>query len=192
MTGFVDFQELKSQISIEQVVGMLQLKLKAGNNQLRGPCPKCLSGGDRALVVTPAKGVFYCFANGKGGDLIQLVSHIREVPVKEAAAFIAERAGLTSTGTSTVNSSVPAKDGGKVFAPLSYLESEHPAVDAVGFDTEFAKKHGIGYAGKGILRGTVAIPFRDEKGNLLGYIGITDAKLPADFTPNVVAFPKSA
>ena len=71
--------------------------------------------------------------------------------------------------------------GGALFA-LSY--------DPVAVLRPFAEKHGLGYAPKGILRGTVAIPFRDEQGNLLGYIGITEAKLPADFTPNVVSLDK--
>jgi hypothetical protein len=33
-------------------------------------------------------------------------------------------------------------------------------------------------------------PFRDESGNLLGYIGVQEAALPADFTPNVVSLDK--
>ena len=61
---------------------------------------------------------------------------------------------------------------------LDYLEPTHPSVEAAGFDPEEAAKLGIGYASKGLMRGTVAVPIRDEHGTLLGYIGITEARLP--------------
>lgn len=200
MGTFVDFGALKARVKIEQVVQMLGLMMKQSNNQLRSCCPACKNGGDRALVVTPSKEAFYCFGGSTGGDLIALAAHIQGVSVKEAAAFIADRAGL---GTGTNNSStsksklpVPESDGGdetQKFAPLSYLQQEHQAVDAIGFSPEICEKTGIGFAPKGILRGLVAIPIRDERGNLLGYIGITDAKLPANFTTNVVELrPKTA
>ena len=76
--------------------------------------------------------------------------------------------------------------------PLSYLQADHEAVVAVGFDVEVAKALGIGYSPKGLMRGTVAVPVRDEHGQLMGYIGITEATLPPSFTSNVVKFPKTA
>ena len=193
---FLDFEEIKRSTTFEKVASLLELHVKQHGNQWRGPCPACKQGGDRALVITEGKG-FFCFAQKAGGDVIALVAHIRGCSVKDAAQFLAG-GNCTSTGTTstsprqTVPESATAKEGTKTFAPLTYLEPAHLAVESIGFDTEFATKHGIGYAGKGILRGTVAIPFRDDLGNLLGYIGITEAKLPADFTTNVVRFPKTA
>jgi hypothetical protein len=50
---------------------------------------------------------------------------------------------------------------------------------------------GIGYAPKGMMKGYVAIPIRLPTGELTGYIGITEAKLPKEFhLSNVVTFPK--
>lgn len=197
---FIDFTELKQRVSIETAASLLRLSLKPGNNQLRGPCPTCKEGGDRALVITPGKGAFYCFALKKGGDQIALAAHILDLSVKDAAQELASRAGLgTNTGTvstrnnskSTVPESEGAKEGARTFQALTYLEPEHDAVSAVGFDTDFAKAHGIGYAPKGILRGTVAIPFRDAEGNLLGYIGATELTLPPTFMgQNIVDFGK--
>ena len=57
-TQTVDFKELKARISIEQVLPMIGARLKGHGPQMRGPCPICKSGGDRALVVTPSKGLF--------------------------------------------------------------------------------------------------------------------------------------
>jgi DNA primase len=91
---FVDFAALKERVSIEHAIQLLGLQLKPAGNQLRGPCPICKTGGDRALVVTPAKGMFYCFMAQTGGDQIALVAHVKACKTTEAANFLA--------GTSTV------------------------------------------------------------------------------------------
>jgi DNA primase len=166
----VDFQELKSRITFEAVITKLALQLKQIGNQWRGKCP--CSDSERTIVVTEGKG-FYCFGAKTGGDQISLVAHVRNCSVKEAAEWL--------SGT------VPESDGGaqpnKKLEPLSYLEYAHEAVMAVGFSAAFATKYGIGFARKGMMRGSVAIPFRDETGALLGYIGIMEtATLPKDFT----------
>jgi DNA primase len=197
--AFVDFAELKAKVSFSQTIEVLGLQMKKTGNQWRGVCPTCAKGGDRALVITEGKG-YYCFPACAGGDQIALVGHILEISVKDAAAQLAQAAGIntgtvhtssTSKSKSTVPESVMGKETQKL-QPLAYLQAEHPAVDAIGFSPEICAKLGIGYSPKGIMRGTVAVPIRDDLGNLLGYIGITDAKLPADFTSNVVSFPKTA
>ena len=192
MSNYVNFAELKARITFEQTAQKLGLVLKKHGTQLRGLCPRCKDGGDRALVLTEGKG-FYCFSANTGGDQIALAGHILDCEMKEAAQFLA--AGTVPTVQNSKQSTVTVPQGArgdetKKFEPLDYLQSEHDAVIAVGFCPKFAAKHGIGYAGKGIMRGTVAIPFRDESGNLLGYIGVQDAALPADFTPNVVSLDK--
>ena len=65
--------------------------------------------------------------------------------------------------------------------PLSYLECELEAVLAVGVNPMVAKRLGIGYAGKGVVRDRGAIPIRDEDGTLQGYAGVDEARLPKDF-----------
>lgn len=192
---YIDFQEVKARVSIEQAAQMLGLKLAKSGAQFRAPCPACKEGGDRALAVTPSKSLFYCFAAQAGGDQIQLAAHVRGCKLPEAAQFLAGQLQLPRTEpaprTGTVSKERAEGDG---FKPLDYLEPEHPAVEAAGFDSEEAKALGIGYAPKGIMRGTVAVPIRDEKGTLLGYIGVTEARLPPKglINNNVVAFPKTA
>lgn len=197
MRTFIDFAEVKEKVSFADAISYLKLGLKGSGNQWRGPCPACNSGGDRALVVTEGRG-FYCFANKKGGDQIALAAHVLEVPAKEAAQELAERAGIVPVGKGTVpgtsSRTVPESEGveGSKLSPLSYLEHEHDAVAAVGFDPEFCKQHGIGYAPRGLMRGTIAIPFRDEQGVLLGYVGVEDCRIPEDFKTNVVPLRKRA
>jgi DNA primase len=103
---FVDFAELKTRVSIEQAMQMLGLTLTIHGSQYRGACPVCKAGGDRALIVTPAKGLFYRFAcrgdkklNG-AGDAIALTAHIRGISVKEAADQLDRAFGTVQNSTS--------------------------------------------------------------------------------------------
>lgn len=200
--SFVDFEELKARVSIEDAAAYLDLELKVSGASLRGPCPQCKAGGPRTLVITPAKKVFYCFSSHKGGDCISLVAHVLDIGVKDAAEKLMERY-CSPQGKGTIpdgrKSTVPEESargegGDKTFQPLAYLEPSHEAVAAIGFDPRVAEELGIGFSPKGIMRGYVAIPMRDERGVLRGYVGIQEAKLPKDFMlpENVVKFPKKA
>lgn len=164
----VDFQEVKTRFNFAAVVARLGLTVTDTGNQWRGICPHCKTGDERSLVITEGRG-FYCFTAKKGGDQIALVAHVRDLPVKEAAEWLATEATVAGSSTSGMN-------------PLAYLDAAHEAVAAVGLGEAFAKKIGAGYAPKGILKGSVAIPIRDETGTLLGYIGCQEPLLlPKDF-----------
>jgi hypothetical protein len=57
------------------------------------------------------------------------------------------------------------------------------------FAPETAETLGIGYAGRGLVKGYIAVPVRLPSGELTGYIGITEAKLPKQFhLSDVVTF----
>jgi len=200
---FIDFVALKERVSIEDAAQMLGLTLQKSGGQLRGPCPGCKKGGDRALAITPSKNLFFCFGNETGGDQIALVGHIRECKLTEAAELLAGISKVPSnvplTGTGTVSkerAAVPEEHKGRAngLSPLDYLDAGHAAVEAAGFNPEEAKALGVGYAPKGIMRGTVAVPIRDQHGTLLGYIGVTEARCPPKgfFNNNVVKFQKMA
>lgn len=197
MVNFVDFSLVKENISFERAIELLDLKLKHSGNQYRGPCPACVRAGDRALVITEGRG-WYCWGIKKGGDQISLAQHILCLDAKAAAQELAERAGIVpsrdSTSRTVQSRTVPESEGGdgSKLSPLTYLEPENDAVIAIGFDPKKAEAMGIGYAPRGIMRGTVAVPIRDEQGRLLGYIGITEAVLPPDFTANVVPLKRRA
>lgn len=172
---YIDFADIKARVSIEEAVQKLGLQVAKSNNQLRGVCPACKSGGPRALAITPAKNLFYCFSAQAGGDQLQLVAHIKGVGVKEAAEWLGGTVTANGTEQYGTVSKQRASDG---FKALDYLEPDHDAVAAVGFEPDVARALGIGYAGKGLMRGTVAIPIRLVDGSLAGYIGVTEAKLP--------------
>lgn len=181
--SFFDFEAIKRDVPLSKAAAMLDLQLAKAGAQMRGACPACKEGGPRALAITEGKG-FYCFAAHKGGDVIALVAHIKSIAIKDAAAFLSKEAP-------TIPDTVPQERAeGKTLAPLPYLEAGHAAVSAIGFDVDVAKKLGIGYSPKGLMRGTVAIPVRDEHGVLQGYVGVEDCRLPPDFMTNVVSLDK--
>lgn len=160
MAYAVDFNAVKGRFAIEQVAVLLGLDTKKHNGQLRCRCP-VHDGGSRALVITPGKQSFYCFAPKCqiGGDLIALYAHVKQLSVKDAACELARLAG-------------PALQS------LAYLQSGHPAVAALGISEDEAARIGIGYAARGTLIGRVAIPIRDQEGKLICYAGYAEHLTP--------------
>lgn len=182
----VDFAAVKARVTYNDVLRFLDLHGKKVSDQWRGRCPACDTDNDRALVLTAGRGA-YCHAAKGGGDVIWLVSHVKGIGVKEAAQQLADEFGIVpqepappaptpaSKESKTSAANVPTS-----LAPLTYLVHDHEAVQALGFSPETAKRLGVGFANKGLMKGRVAIPLYDN-GTLAGYIGIapgTDAKLP--------------
>jgi DNA primase len=179
---YVDFAELKKSVPIDRVFSLLNLKLRQHGDQWRGACPICHQGGERALVVTVAKGCFYCFSHGKGGDMIALVAETRGIAPREAATLIAQHTGALrdtvppsptskeGTGQSGAPGSPPAAPALK---PLEYLIPDHDTLASLAIAPETFITFGAGYAPKGIIRGRLAMPIHDRSGALLAYCGRT-------------------
>lgn len=174
--SFVDFAEVKAANPIEGVAERLGLELKKSGNQLRGSCPSG-EGGERAFVITPSKGVWYSFALERGGDVLALVELVNGCTTKEAAQFLTGTVPLEKPNDRK-SKGRPKEEAERGFRPLDYLAPDHAAVEALGIGPNDAEQLGIGYAPRGILRGTIAVPIRTEDGTLAGYIGITEATLP--------------
>jgi DNA primase len=177
---FVDFAELKTRVSIEQAVQMLGLNLVMHGSQFRGACPVCKAGGDRALIVTPAKGLFYCFAKKTGGDVIALTAHIRGTTVKDAADELNRTFGTVQNSTGTVSKSrataPQAQEARKqpAFDPEAYaarLDASHASLAPLGLSAETLKAWKAGYSNSGTNRGRLAIALHDRDGNILGFVG---------------------
>jgi hypothetical protein len=192
-TAFVDFQKLKDRVRIEQLIPVLNLTLKQNAAQYRGPCPTCRTGGDRALAINTQKngGSYYCFAQGKGGDCISLVAHIKGMSQREAALYIEQQFGggdakLAPAASKPAPSPPARQQERRELQPLTYLEAAHESVQALGVSPETALAWGAGYAPKGILRGRFAVPIHSKDGTLLAYVGIavTDEQSPKLLFPN--------
>jgi DNA primase len=160
---FLDFKAIKRLASLEQVAAWL-----FGNDikNARVMCP-VNEGDKRELVLTYDKGLWHCFGCKKGGDQIELVAHVCQIPQKEAAQHIQTK----FHGYTPVKKGLP-EDG------LDYLEAEHIDVQALGLSPETAKELGIGYAPRGTMIKRVLFPLRDKQGKLLGYIGFNATMTP--------------
>ena len=197
MAYALDFAELKQRVSIEQVAAWIGAQLKPHGAQLRGPCPICKAGGDRAFVITPAKGCYYCFGEcRKGGDVIALVANAR--------ASFAQGGGRSHRPS--VRRAIRSRNGSRPFPPApaagergaetARLSPERPRSSArPGLSEETAQAFGLGYAPRGILRGRVAVPIRDRAGVLLAYCGIAASNeqsprflFPSNFDPASAIF----
>ena len=66
MSTFVDFEDLKARVKIEQTIPLLGLKMRQHGDQYRGPCPACKSGGDRALAINSGKAELLLLFPAKG------------------------------------------------------------------------------------------------------------------------------
>ena len=194
---FVDFAELKTRVSIEQAMQMLGLKLNFHGNQYRGACPVCKAGGDRALVVTPTKGLFYCFAKRTGGDQIALAAHIRGCQLREAADVLG--GNCTVPRDNTVPGTVPPAPAVKKpgFDPEAYaarLDPAHTSLASLGISAETLKAWKAGYSNSGTNRGRLAIALHDRDGNILGFAGrsLNDEQpsltIPIGISPQEIVF----
>lgn len=174
VSNFIDFEAVKADNPIDQVAERLGLELKKTGNQLRGPCPSG-KGNERAFVITPSKGLWFSFGLQEGGDVLAMVELVNKCSTKDAAHFLSGDTVPPEKRKKRQSKESAAERG---FRPLDYLEADHPAVEALGIEAEDADILGIGYAPRGVLRGTVAVPVRLSDGTISGYIGITEAKLP--------------
>jgi DNA primase len=177
----LDFAEIKSRVSLEQVIEMLDLRLKKSGGQYRGSCP-VHGGGDRTLVVTPNEG-FYCFAEKKGGDQIALYAHCEGCNNYDAAAALQQRFRVP---TPKAVEKPPSTTGS--LAPLDYLEPAHEILEVLGLSPAVCKALGAGFAPKGTMLNRVAVPLRLEDGTLVGYFGIAtkaDQQPLLKFPPNL-------
>lgn len=171
---YLDFEAIKQDYPINRVVDLLRLELRQTGKQWRGKCPVCEGSSDRNLVITPEKGVYYCFSDEKGGDQLALIAHIRRCSAKEAAQWL-----KGDTPKQEEYSPEEKAEPSEGFQPLEYLQAAHEAVEALGLDPDVAQALGIGYAPRGVLRGTVAVPLRKADGAIAGYVGLTEiTKLP--------------
>lgn len=93
--GTIDFRKLKEAVRIEQVLDDYGVTLKRSGRQLAGCCPIHKGDNAKAFVVNPAKGVWRCFADcDRGGSVIDLVSELERIPIRDAALMLIERYGV--------------------------------------------------------------------------------------------------
>ena len=88
-----DVALVRERSAIGEVVGeYLQLRT-GGADSLKGLCP-FHEEKTPSFNVTPSKGLWYCFSEGEGGDVIKFVQKIDNLGFTEAVERLAKRAGI--------------------------------------------------------------------------------------------------
>jgi DNA primase len=88
-----DIALVRERSAIDEVVGeYLQLRT-GGADSLKGLCP-FHDEKTPSFNVTPSRGLWYCFSEGEGGDVIKFVQKIDNLSFTEAVERLAKRAGI--------------------------------------------------------------------------------------------------
>jgi len=88
-----DIALVRERSAIDEVVGeYLQLRA-AGADSQKGLCP-FHEEKTPSFNVTPSRGLWYCFSEGEGGDVIKFVQKIDNLSFTEAVERLAKRAGI--------------------------------------------------------------------------------------------------
>ncbi|TSC58157.1 MAG: DNA primase [Parcubacteria group bacterium Greene0416_79] len=88
-------EQIKERLNIADVVGNY-VKLERAGASLKAKCP-FHNERTPSFFVSPARGSFYCFGCGKGGDLFTFVQEFEGLDFVGALRVLAERAGVTLT-----------------------------------------------------------------------------------------------
>ena len=193
ITSKISFAELKTRVSMEQVIGFLAIKgLRQKNpHQWKGTCPFC--GTNESFVITndggrDKTGAFNCFKCPAGGDQIELVSMMRGHRHKDAQGAYAAAKELAekflANGTTQAAKEAPvsqnASEGGNRksagFDPEAYaksLDPTHEALAALGLAPETLREWRAGYASTGVNKGRLAMAVVGQDGKIAGFIGRT-------------------
>jgi len=92
----IDFAAVRSQISIEQVLRMLDFQAtRCRGRHLRGRCPLSCGAKD-AFVADTVTGRYRCFACGSRGTQLGLWSVATDLPLYTATIDLCRRVGLAT------------------------------------------------------------------------------------------------
>ncbi len=85
--------EIKSRLPIENLVAEY-VSLKRIGKSMKGLCP-FHSEKTPSFIVSPDKGIAYCFGCHKGGDVFRFLMEIENLDFPEALKLLAEKTGVT-------------------------------------------------------------------------------------------------
>lgn len=97
MAGLIasdDIATVRERVRINDVVSEHVTLKNAGGGSMKGLCP-FHEERTPSFHVTPAKGLYYCFGCGEGGDSIDFVMAVEHLSFSEAVEKLAGRTGVT-------------------------------------------------------------------------------------------------
>ena len=195
----IDFRYVREQADFETVAAHYNLTLEGRGEQRKMLCP--FHGDTKpSCGVNLTKKNFNCFGCGEHGNILDFVARMEDLDIRQAAMKLAEICGIETAPArgkrpasqrpeedraarpakrrQVVEEPVgePEKPNGAATSnkPLSFslaLSPEHPYLDERGITRDVIDFFGIGYCNKGIMKGRIAIPIHNEKGELIAYAG---------------------
>lgn len=195
--GWVDFKKVKEALSIERVLGHYNLSLKpAGEGELRGRCP-FHEDTKPSFSVNKVKNVFHCFGCSAKGNVLDLIRLKEGVDVRRAALLAVEwfdiggavkeppkskktpqnqkaKEKAKEPETKPPRQPEAPKPAQKVNKPLTFqlkLDQDNEYLKSRGVDPELAQFFGVGYCSRGMMKGRIAIPIHNERGEPVAYLG---------------------
>ncbi|MDF2379132.1 MAG: DNA primase [Candidatus Gracilibacteria bacterium] len=85
-------EEIRNRLGIEEVVGQYVQMKKSGRN-FKACCP-FHQEKTPSFIISPDKGLAYCFGCRKGGDIFAFVQEVENVTFPEALKILGEKAGI--------------------------------------------------------------------------------------------------
>jgi len=162
-----DVVAVRERARIEDVVGSYIALRNAGGGSMKGLCP-FHDEKTPSFQVTPARGFFYCFGCGEGGDVITFMMKIDSLSFSEAVERLADRVGIVLRYT---EQSGPRQEPGLRLrlmeanqAAEEFYTEQLSTPDALigrqflgqrGFDRAAAERFGVGFAptdGRALLK----------------------------------------
>lgn len=199
-SSFVDFKAIKQSVTMEQVLEHYGLsdRFKKSGDSLSGPCPIHKGSNPTQFRVSISKNIWNCFSECKhGGNTLDFIAKLENVTIHAAALkaiewFRLDR-GAMSAGSEgevaepgepqmksvsqakPVLKSTPLPDSTAPNKPLKFrlekLERDHPYLAERGLTPETVIDFGVGYCGKGVMAGHIAIPIHNPEGAVVAYAG---------------------
>jgi DNA primase len=188
--------------------GLLDRFKKSGDS-LNGPCPIHKGSNPTQFRVSISKNIWNCFSECKhGGNVLDFIARMENASIHAAALKAIEWFSLDPEAMSAEkpqeadhpdeapkgsNDAPPKPVPQKPAAapekntpnhPLKFrlekLEREHPYLTERGLILETIISFGVGYCGKGMMAGRIAIPIHNEDGNVVAYVGRWPGEPPGD------------
>jgi DNA primase len=153
-----DIEQVRERARIDDVVSGWVTLRRAGSGTLKGLCP-FHDEKTPSFQVTPARGFFYWFGCGKGGDVFTFVREINNLSFSEAVEFLAGKYGVQLRYDESGQPGPPAGARTRLLeanaAAADFFAAQLLTPEALagrqflagrGFDQQAAQHFGLGFA----------------------------------------------
>ena len=208
----IDFRTVKERGRFDAVLRRYRLAMPGGRAQHFVLCPFHRET-EASCRIDHVRNRFRCFGCGATGSILDFVARLENTSIKEAAELVASWCGVTdengdsvdapasteqraSYGSEQRTGAAPARN--QPLRTSLNLDPTHPYLVGRGLSPETIEQFGLGFCGRGLMRGRIAIPIHDEEGCLIAYAGrwaaegVPDGRprylLPRGFQKQLVLF----